>query len=65
MLQAERSRDRVPMGWIFFFNLPIPSSTALGSTQSLTEMRTKNLLGGKGQSAHRADNLTAICEPIV
>jgi hypothetical protein len=32
-----------------FFNLPNPSSLtiALGSTQSLTEMSTRNLPGGK------------------
>jgi hypothetical protein len=38
---------------------------ALGSTQLLTEMSTRNLPGGKGQLLHKADNLTAICEPIV
>jgi hypothetical protein len=38
---------------------------ALGSTQSLTEMNTRNLPGGKEQPALKADNLTAICEPIV
>jgi hypothetical protein len=38
---------------------------ALGSTQPLTEMSTRNLPGGKGQPAHTADNLTAICEPTV
>jgi hypothetical protein len=36
---------------------------ALGSTQRLTEMSTKNLPGGKGLLARKADNLTAICEP--
>jgi hypothetical protein len=36
---------------------------ALESTQPLTEMSTKNLPGGKGRSG--ADNLAAICEPIV
>jgi hypothetical protein len=49
-----------------FFNLPNPSShsMALGSTQPLTEMNTRDLPGGgKGQPAHKADNLTAICEP--
>jgi hypothetical protein len=48
MLQAGRSRVRVPMRWIFFFNLPNPSShtMALGSTQPLTEMSTRNLPGG-------------------
>jgi hypothetical protein len=32
---------------------------ALGSTEPLTEMSTRNLLGGKGL----ADNLTEMCEP--
>jgi hypothetical protein len=34
---------------------------ALMSTQTLTEMSTRNLRGGKGRSALKADNLTAIC----
>jgi hypothetical protein len=38
---------------------------ALVSTQSLTEMSTRNLPGGKGRPARKPDNLTAICEPIV
>jgi hypothetical protein len=38
---------------------------ALGSTQPLTEMSTRNLLGSKGWPARNADNLSAICEPIV
>jgi hypothetical protein len=38
---------------------------ALGSTQPLTEMSTTTLPGGKGRQARGADNLTAICEPIV
>jgi hypothetical protein len=33
---------------------------ALGSTQPLTEMRTRNLLGGKMLPARRADNLAAV-----
>jgi hypothetical protein len=37
----------------------------LGSTQPLTEMSTKNLSGGKGRPARKADNLTGISEPIV
>jgi hypothetical protein len=51
----------------FFFNLPNPSSRtlALGSTPPLTEMSTRNLPGGKGWPARKADNLTVICEPIV
>jgi hypothetical protein len=38
---------------------------ALGSTQPLTEMSTRNLPGRKRRPAREADNLTAICEPIV
>jgi hypothetical protein len=38
---------------------------ALGSTQPLTEMSTRNLPGGKGGPARGYDNLTAIYEPIV
>jgi hypothetical protein len=38
---------------------------ALGLTQSLTEMSTKNLPGNKGRQARGADNLIAICEQIV
>jgi hypothetical protein len=38
---------------------------ALESTQSLTEISTRNLSRGKGRPECKADNLTAICEPIV
>jgi hypothetical protein len=38
---------------------------ALGSIQPLIEMSTRNLPEGKGRPASGADNLTAICEPIV
>jgi hypothetical protein len=38
---------------------------ALGSTQPLTEMSTRNLPGGKGRLAHKADNLIANCESTV
>jgi hypothetical protein len=37
---------------------------ALGMTQPLTEMSTRNLPGGKGRPALKADNIV-ICEPIV
>jgi hypothetical protein len=52
---------------IGFFSCPNPSSRtmALGSTQPLAEMSTRNLSGGEGLPAHKADNLTVICEPIV
>jgi hypothetical protein len=66
MLQAGRSPVRVP-DEVDFFNLPNPSSRtmALGLTQPLTELSTRNLPGGKKRPACRADNLAAICEPIV
>jgi hypothetical protein len=66
MLQARRSLVQVP-DEVDFFSLPNFSSRtmALGSTQSLTEMSTRNLRGGKKEPAHKADNLAAICEPIV
>jgi hypothetical protein len=38
---------------------------ALGSTQPLTEICTRNLPGGKGRPARKADNPAVICEPIV
>jgi hypothetical protein len=49
MLQAGRSRVRVPMRWIFF-DLPSPSSRtmALGSTQPLTEISNRIFPGGGG-----------------
>jgi hypothetical protein len=64
MLQAGRSPVRVP-DEVDFFYLPNPSShtMALGLTQPLTEMNTRNLSRGKGQLAHKAD-VTAICESI-
>jgi hypothetical protein len=50
-----------------FFNLPTPSSrnNALGSTQSLTKLCTRNLLEGKGRPSPKAHKFTAICKPIV
>jgi hypothetical protein len=38
---------------------------ALGSTQPLTEMSTRNLSGGKGRPARDVDYFTAICELVV
>jgi hypothetical protein len=66
MLQAGRLRIRFPMSLDFFFNWLNPSSStmALGSTQPLTEMRTRNLPVGKGRKARKAD-LAVICESIV
>jgi hypothetical protein len=62
MLQAGRSPVRIPE--VNFFSLPNPSSRtiALGSTQPLTKMSTRNLPGGMKPPVHRADNLAAIDE---
>jgi hypothetical protein len=67
MLQDGRSIVRFPMTSLEFFNCTNPSSrtVALGSTHLLKEMNTRNLPGAKRQPARKADNLTAICEPIV
>jgi hypothetical protein len=62
MLQAARLRVRFLMRSMdFSIDLILP---ALGSTQPLTEMSTRNLPGGKGRPARNADNLTAICELV-
>jgi hypothetical protein len=56
---------------VIFLNVSNPSGcTSLGFTQSLTEMSTRNrkiimFLGSRARPVLRADNLTAICEPIV
>jgi hypothetical protein len=59
--------DSNPDEIIGFFNWPNHSTrtVALGPTQPLTEMSTRNFPGCKGRPARGADNLTAICEPIV
>jgi hypothetical protein len=63
MPQVGRLRVRFPMKSLNFFNWPNTSSStvALGSTQPLTEMSTRNLPGGKGRQTRKADNFTAIC----
>jgi hypothetical protein len=48
-----------------FTHKEITSSMALGSTEPLTEMSTRNLPEVEGRPARKADNLTTICEPIV
>jgi hypothetical protein len=62
-----QGRGSIPDEIIGFFSWPNPSSCTmvLGSTQPLTEMSTRNLPGGKGWPARKADKITAICEPIV
>jgi hypothetical protein len=65
VIQAGRSLVQV-LDEVDFFYLPNPSShtMALGSTQPLTKMSTRNLPGGKTRPAHRADNLAAIYGPM-
>jgi hypothetical protein len=60
MLQAGKSRVRFLLRPLDFLNLPNLSSRtmALGSTQPLTEMSTKNISGRKGRPARKADNFT-------
>jgi hypothetical protein len=50
-----------------FFNSPIASSCtmALGPTQLLKVMSTRNIPEGKRRPASIADSFTAICEPTV
>jgi hypothetical protein len=57
----------IPDDVIGFFNSPNHSSRSMVqvSVQPLTELSTTNLPGGKGLSAYKADNLTAICDPVV
>jgi hypothetical protein len=64
MPQFGRLWDRFLMRSSEISNLPNPckDSMALGSAQPLTEMSTRDLLGSKERPAHKADNLTAICE---
>jgi hypothetical protein len=56
---SQKVAGSIPDEVIGFFSLPNPSSrnTALGSTQPLTEMSIRNLPGGKGRPARKADNL--------
>jgi hypothetical protein len=50
-----------------FFNWPNPSSRtmALGSTQTLRQMGTRCLYGGKRWPGRKADKLSTICEATV
>jgi hypothetical protein len=63
MLQAGRSRVRVPMRSLDFFNLPNPSirTMALGLTQPVTEMGTRNLPGGLTTSPPSVSRLPSKC----
>jgi hypothetical protein len=66
MVQAGRSRVTFQVRLLdFSFVLILPAALwPMGSTQTLTEINTRNLLGGKVRPARDADNLTAIFQRI-
>jgi hypothetical protein len=63
MLQAGRSKFRFPMSLNFSIDLIFQPHYGPGveSQKWVPEI----FLGGKGRPALKADNVTAICEPIV
>jgi hypothetical protein len=67
MPQAGRSRVRLLMMSLdFSIDLTLHSHTMpLGSIRPTIEISTRNLPGGKGRSARKAENFTAICEPTI
>jgi hypothetical protein len=67
MLQAGRSRFRFLMRSLdLSTELILPAALwPLGPAEPLTEMSTRNRPWGKGRPARKAENLSAICEPIV
>jgi hypothetical protein len=66
MLQAGSPWVQFPVRSLdFSVDLILPSATmALGLTQPLTEMSTRNLPGGEVWLVHKADTLTTIYDPI-
>jgi hypothetical protein len=69
ILQAGRSLILVPKRSLNSFSIYLILPAALWMAQRLTEplkeMSTRKYLGGQARPASKADNLTAICEPIV
>jgi hypothetical protein len=67
MLQAGRSRVRVPMRSLNSYNLPYLSThtMSLGLTQPLIEMSTRKVFLRRRAWPERAADLTAIPEPTV
>jgi hypothetical protein len=66
MLQDERSPVRVLDEVDFLIYLTLPARTmAVGSTQPLTKMSTRNFPVGKKSPARKGDNLVAIYKPNI
>jgi hypothetical protein len=57
----------IPDEVIRYSNLPSHSRSnmILALTRPLSEISTRNLPGSKERPARKADNFTAICEPII
>jgi hypothetical protein len=65
MLQAGRSRVRVPTRWNFLSFQPHYGPEVDSASNGNEYQEDSWGGGGKGRPARKADNLTAICEPIV
>jgi hypothetical protein len=69
MLQTGRSRVRDLISLTNFSSVCLILSTALGpevySISNRNEYQRLKCLGSKSRPERKADNLTAICEPIV
>jgi hypothetical protein len=70
MLQAGRLRVRAPMRSLNFFLFPIYLILQAALVPGIYSSYNRNeyhkiFLGSKARPALKADNLTAICEPIV
>jgi hypothetical protein len=68
MLQAGRSRARVPMRSLGSFQFTSSFQAHYGPGVDSTSNRNEYQVyswGGKERRVRKADNLTAICEPIV